>query len=875
MKRAIIEESNVKVLEFFNRVSNASKVEKQSKISINQMMYWWTRKPLIAGRAIILSCCFDNISDVEQFLGLEAEKPYDYNPNISKFKEKLGIDPKSINILDPFGGSGNLIFPAAQLGFDVTVSDYNPLAFLIEKATLVYSTKYDSNLHDDFKKYANIVLDETKKSLGQYFRKSATAYLWSWCIRCPYCKQRFPLTNHMYVVKKAKKTLGIRIIPKNKNFKIELIDNISESDGKKYTQKLGKAVCISCTNTILPATVREDIKKHKDREIIVIQIRTGKNKEYILPTTEDKKQYNNAIKMFQEKYKEFEMNNLIPTENILASHRLKNTLWNYGMMTWDQYFDSRQMLVLCTMMQNIKKICTNILDTPNRQIIATYLAFILAKRLDHAGFGVIWDAGTKQPVHLLTKRQPSITYNFAESNPFEKINGSVVNIINSISRSIKFISKLNYTTNCKNESVTKTTTEKYDLIITDPPYGDDVQYGELSEFFYVWVYRILNEYDKLPSRVPLDEDYCESQGRFGNKQNAKKFFGEGLKKSFKSIADKLKNDGLAVIFFSHSSTEVWNQFLIAVQESKLQIVSSYAIHTEMSTNPLANNKASFMSSIMVTCRKILSESAKYFEDLIPEIDDDVTKILDDISEKKLLELPLTDLLVMVYGKVLEICTQHTVLKSYAKNFTPDFEELIKDARTSITRHLIVKLLKRQPDIIGSKMSFYILCKVFSNGQMSVDNALIFVRAYNTNLDVLINENIIERKGSAIYLKILKQNIELEPEKIDPKNLHQQLSYLVSNESKLDLLLHHDNIKEQELKPIISLLIKNHNLKRNQNYTFTPEDNEDFRILKIIADHMGIDVSNTYQSKGKLVKDPKKRAKKSMGDENQSRLEKWK
>ena len=34
------------------------------------------------------------------------------------------------------------------------------------------------------------------------------------------------------------------------------------------------------------------------------------------------------------------------------------------------------------------------------------------------------------------------------------------------------------------ESVTSDSDKKYDVIITDPPYGDDVQYGELSEFFY-------------------------------------------------------------------------------------------------------------------------------------------------------------------------------------------------------------------------------------------------------------------------------------------------------------------------------------------------------------------------------------------------------
>ncbi len=520
MKHAVIEDANINVLEFFNRVGNASKKEKQTAPSITQMMAWWTKKPLIVGRAIMLSCCFNNISDVEQFLGLDQEKPFDYNPNISDFKQKLNIDPKSIKVLDPFGGSGNLMFPAVQLGFDVTVSDYNPLASQIEKAILVYPEQYESNLCDDFKKYANIVLDDTKESLSRFFRKSSTVYLWSWCIRCPYCQQRFPLTNHMYIVKKPKKTLGIKIIPKNKDFKIELVDNISEHDGKSYTQKLGKAVCISCTNTILYDAVVSDIQKYKDREMIAIQIQIGKNKEYILPTSEDKQQYKDAKKMFERKRKEFEMNNIIPNEDILANYSRNNALWNYGITTWDQYFDPRQMLVLCTMLQNIKNVCSKISKKSDREIIATYLSFLLAKRVDQSGFGVHWTIVAELQRGVLSMRQPRIVYNFAESNPFEKISGSIPNIINSIYKSIRFVSKLNYTANCKNESVTQISNEKYDLIITDPPYGNDVQYGEISEFFYVWVYRILSEYHKLPSRVPLDEDYCESPGRFNNRHYA-------------------------------------------------------------------------------------------------------------------------------------------------------------------------------------------------------------------------------------------------------------------------------------------------------------------------------------------------------------------
>ena len=51
-------------------------------------------------------------------------------------REKTRKQSANIKVLDPFAGTGNLMFPAAELGLDVTCSDYNPLAYLIEKASL-------------------------------------------------------------------------------------------------------------------------------------------------------------------------------------------------------------------------------------------------------------------------------------------------------------------------------------------------------------------------------------------------------------------------------------------------------------------------------------------------------------------------------------------------------------------------------------------------------------------------------------------------------------------------------------------------------------------------------------------------------------------
>ena len=49
-------------------------------------------------------------------------------------------------------------------------------------------------------------------------------------------------------------------------------------------------------------------------------------------------------------------------------------------------------------------------------------------------------------------------------------------------------------------------------------------------------------------------------------------------------------------------------------------------------------KTSFMSSIVVACRKILADSATYFEDLLPMIEDRIKTILMNHSLEEILEL---------------------------------------------------------------------------------------------------------------------------------------------------------------------------------------------------------------------------------------------
>ena len=856
MKKSVIEDASIELLELFDKVSEDARKEKKSVPPINKMIYYWTRKPLVVGRAVALASTLDSVDAVKELLGLYGNKrAFTHIPNQELYQKRLGKSPSKIKVLDPFAGTGNLMFPAVELGLDVTCSDYNPLAYLIEKGILEFPVKQGFELSKEFEKIANQIIDETENELGKFFKPEYLAYLWVWCVTCTHCSQRVPLTNQMFIAntkkrKKEKTRIGIKFIPtEDKNFTTELIQKMLESEGKKFTQKQGKAQCISCGDSIDYKTMTGDIAKNKDREIIAIQIQKTKGRDYILPTDEDKKQYDDAVKYFKTKQKEFEKEDLIPQEKILATDGLHHRLWNYGITNWNEFFNERQLLVLSILLKKIKKFCL-LINPPDIFPLSIYLSFLISRLIDCYGFGVRWNPSGEEPEPTLSMRQPRVVFNMAEINPFVKVRGSLKNNIKNIKKAIEFATRLNNPALCNLESVTSNNSSKYDLIITDPPYGDDVQYGEISEFFYTWIYCALkNIFPNIPSHCPLEEDFCESPGRFGDKELASKFFEAGLKKSFVSMNEKLQDDGLLIVFFAHSSVEAWDQLLASIREGKFRVVSSYAMHTESKDNPLAQGKTSFMSSIVVVCRKITEDSEEFFEDIIPQVEDNIKEMIEKIPDDKLLTLPITDLLIMVYGKVLESCTKHTILKSRRKGFEPKFETLIDDARSFIMKQLVTKLTHKSMNTVGPRMAFYLLTKIFHKGFLTGDNTSKISKIYGLDItklekaNVVITDTINDTKVYRLYY-LSETEMNYPADNVDKNNLHQQLCYLsyladTRGAEKIPPLLARENFREDSLKQIISLILKSFSLRRNKGESLNPKENKEIEILQILSDVMGI------------------------------------
>ena len=781
--------------------------------------------------------------DVEKLLELEhGKRAYQIAPNLKDYRELLGKDPSEITMLDPFAGTGNLALPSAQLGLDVTCSDYNPLAHLIERGSLEIPARADPGMAKKFEEAANQIIDEVEEEVGKFYESNCLAYLWAWCIRCIRCNQRIPLLNQMYL--STKKKIGLRFTPtQDRNFSVEIVRNISESDGRLFTQKMGRATCFSCGNTTGYEAMTQDIARNKDKEMLVVQIqKPGKGRrDYILPTENDREQYRRSLKHLDMKQKN--KTNSIPNETILAGHRKRNTLWIYGIESWNEFFSGRQQLILSTLVEKINSFCEKPENSRNEDL-RVYLSFLVARLVDAYAYGVVWEPNRELPTHVLALRQPRIVFNLAEINPFEKVRGSLINNVKNIVKGIDFCVRLRCHARCHMESVTAPSDTKYDLIITDPPYGDDVQYGEMSEFLYLWMYRVQGD-DTLPPRIPLDEDFCESQGRFGDRKLASEFFDRGLKKSFVSINGKLKDDGLLVVFFAHSSIRAWNQLLTALRDGGFRVVSSYALHTESTSNPLARGKTSFMSSIVVACRKRTERSSGFVEDVIPDTEDGIREVLERIPTDRLLALPMTDLLIMVYGKVLETCTRYETLKSRSGDTKPDFEMLLSNAQSAVMRLLVQQITKSSMNTVGSRMAFYILVKVFQKGTVSADDMLKITKAYNIKPETLTKSGIIVRNGNTHRLVHLNENeMDFPPENVERDNLHQQLCYLArmvdTGRSKtIEDTLDRENFRRTTLKQIVQLILKSLNMRQNRGGVLDAGEKDEMKILETLADIMGV------------------------------------
>jgi putative DNA methylase len=99
-----------------------------------------------------------------------------------------------------------------------------------------------------------------------------------------------------------------------------------------------------------------------------------------------------------------------------------------------------------------------------------------------------------------------------------------------------------------------------DAVITDPPYGSNVQYGELSSFWNIWY----KEYKGLDKFIYHDEEAVANRKSCFEGAKDVDFYGNMLREVYSEACRVLKPGGFLVFTFNNKNINVWVQLLKAV-----------------------------------------------------------------------------------------------------------------------------------------------------------------------------------------------------------------------------------------------------------------------------------------------------------------------
>ena len=137
--------------------------------------------------------------------------------------------------------------------------------------------------------------------------------------------------------------------------------------------------------------------------------------------------------------------------------------------------------------------------------------------------------------------------------------------------------------------------QSIELVITDPPFFDNVHYWDSRNFFHAWRQLTTDggadgqTTTRSPAEVP-DAD----AGSFALK----------LRGVFRECRRLLKDDGLLVFTYHHSRDEGWTALAEAILGAGFTVVNSQPVKAEMSVAaPKSQAKEPIQLDIIIVCRK--------------------------------------------------------------------------------------------------------------------------------------------------------------------------------------------------------------------------------------------------------------------------------
>lgn len=582
-------------------------------------------------------------------------------------------------LLDPFAGGGAIPLEAQRLGLEAHAHDLNPVAVMINKAMIEIPPKFAGHapvnpeaqrqgaanqgwkgaagLAEDVRYYGEWMKQEACKRIGHLYPKAkledgseATVIAWIWArtVKCPNpaCGCEMPLISSYYMSKKKGKEAYVLPHIAGNHVSFSVVNgkpkNSTEVEaGTKNRNEKGRAskavfCCPKCKSGIVHGEYADKEAENGRMSVTpVCIVAEGRQGRAYLDFSQSAAE--SLLSEVRNYYDSHKLDEDVPHAQCRGTFASNAQGRYYGFHEFKDYFTPRQLTALTTFSSLVSEaqqkaeadaVAAGVFNDhialseggvgarAYGEAVGIYLAFVVDKLADRNSSTCGWDNSRDGIRNTFGLQAITMTWQYAESNPFCSSSGCISNMLDWVVKCVANFPAISRGNSRQFDAQSDNGLREI-MISTDPPYYDNIEYADLSDFFYVWMRQMLkNTYPTLfrTMLVPKTEELVATPYRFGGStEKARNFFEDGMFNTCCRLYQYAREDIPVTIYYAFKQSETdemdstastgWETMLSAIIRAGFAITGTWPIRTEMVNRGGAQRTNSLASSIVLVCRK--------------------------------------------------------------------------------------------------------------------------------------------------------------------------------------------------------------------------------------------------------------------------------
>ena len=743
-------------------------------------------------------------------------------------------------VLDITAGGGSIPFEAGRLGFRTIANELNPVAGLILRATCEWPQKHGWALLENFQGIKDRFLERVRELTSDLYpeepqpevepgnqqdsnlraKRYAQTYLFARTVKCPSCEGTIPLSPNWRLDSKG---TGVRVVPDTTSGTCSFEIVTRASDQSPGTVSQAKAACPypTCGTTTPKDYISQEAQAgrlgHQLYCIIYRDTWHTKTKSGALskrPKTSRgfrvPKEGDDNIAQVETKLAglagKWERDNILPNEVIPEGDKTSGYPLRYGMPIWKDMFSYRQQLAHGYCVQAFHDLVDEDRDADklneNRKAAWCYLALAMDKMINRNSLITRWDSGKDIVTGTFDSHDFGMKWSYAEMSiaieglglewALNDLDDCLRQLIQMSGHQQENPSKGKLMDMGQGETLTAPPSRviigpaqdtdlpsaSVDTIVFDPPYHNNVNYAELSDFFYVWLKRTagyaLGDSLLAPHLTDKVNEAIASPARFREQAQgsgksasalATRDYENKMAEIFRECRRVIKPEGIMTVMFTHKSTDAWDALAVALIESGFGITRTWPVKTEAESAINIMDRAAARSTILLVCRPRTDnptpEPWHVVESRIAQA------VRADIPTLQDYGLSPVDQYLAAFGPALQVISEHWGTERAVSNpdrpgdeFAVTPTDALQVARREVLAHRTREISQSWSESAGDPVTrFYILAQDGAGAAtIPFDEANLFARAIGLNLSSNEARRILIAKGNKVTLKSARDRL---------------------------------------------------------------------------------------------------------------------